>query len=59
MSKIIIFIPITFFLFNKCLPTRAYKKGQYRYPDKNGQVSDQTERTLFEIYSRIWFEWNL
>ena len=25
--------------------SRAYKKVQYGYPGKNGQVSDQTERT--------------
>ena len=34
-----------YFSFYEYLTTRANKKVQYGYPGKNGQVSDQTERT--------------
>ena len=36
------------FLFYEYLTTRANEKVQYRYPGKNGQISDQTERTYLE-----------
>ena len=41
-------------MFFKCLPTRAYKKVQYGFPGKNGQVSDQIERTQCEIFSILF-----
>ena len=41
----------SYIVFNKCLSKQALKKVQYGCHFKNGKVSDQTERTQFDMYS--------
>ena len=53
--KTIGFEPKNMFVNYKCLPVRAFKKVNYGYCGKNGQVSDLTERTYSEIYSSLYF----